>query len=252
MKTKSGINNKIAVCGRVFFFFFPFYAMHKYTDLNLRLLWIIIMAHKGAAIQKHNKQSAHETCTLFHEFLGLPAGTDALLWISSFLGFLSSKLLSQCLYKVCKTAFPTDFSVVPSKFRDSTRTCTKSNFVSSAVKTADWLTESSVWTKVDLKDLHCWLWYNFFFHQSVALSCVCVLSLWQACLCSIQKKCLIIWVQRYSIIREQTERRGGKGERQHNPSSCELCVAVRQCCKDKFNLVRGFSPLSGWLYFVNV
>lgn len=51
---------------------------------------------------------------------------------------------------------------------------------------------------------------------------------------------------------DRMEGRKSKGEQEHNPSSCELCVAVRQCCKDKFNLVRGFSPLSGWLYFVNV
>lgn len=32
---------------------------------------------------------------------------------------------------------------------------------------------------------------------------------------------------------------------QYNPSSGELCAAVRQCSKDKFNLVGGFIPFNG-------
>lgn len=43
---------------------------------------------------------------------------------------------------------------------------------------------------------------------------------------------------------DRMEGRKRSGEQGHNPP-CELCAAVRQCCKDKFNLVRGFSPFSG-------
>ena len=44
---------------------------------------------------------------------------------------------------------------------------------------------------------------------------------------------------------DRMEGRRRSGEQEHNPSSCELCVAVRQCCKDKFNLVEGFSSFGG-------
>lgn len=43
---------------------------------------------------------------------------------------------------------------------------------------------------------------------------------------------------------DRMEGRRRSREQGHNPSSCELFVAVRQYCKDKFNLVKGFSPFS--------
>lgn len=113
-------------------------------------------------------------CVLFHEFLGLPAGTDALLWISSFLGFWSSKLLSQCQYKVQL------ISVVRSKFQDSSRTCTNPTL------SAAWLKLLTGWRSHPFGQKLIWnicivgcdtIFFFFPPKYSFLLLCVCVCAL---------------------------------------------------------------------------
>lgn len=90
-------------CVGVFFCFFPLFSHFMYTGLSLWLLWIIKMAHKGAAIQKHNKQSAHEMCIVSR--VSRPSCWDRCFTVN----VLFSWLLEQQTFITVSLQSPTDF-----------------------------------------------------------------------------------------------------------------------------------------------